>query len=291
MNKEFNKYETLNFYPLSQNKKRYSEGGLRINLEFKKSLPNKPLITIITVVLNGEKYLQETIDSIKNQTYKNYEFIVIDGGSTDKTLEIIKINSNLIDYWVSEKDEGLYDAFNKGLNLARGDYIGIINSDDTYENDALHILTKYIAKNTNIDFIFGSVKKHWGILHGYKPEKIHYSWGFYSSHSTGFFIKNSSAKRLGFYNLKYKYHADYDYFYRMIVKKKMRGVATQKNEIFGNFRRGGFSSRVPWIKLLKDEITIRYDNGQNIFLIIFLVLYKLGFKILDLLKKILTFTK
>ena len=291
MNKEFNKYETLNFYPLSQNKKRYSEGGLRINLEFKKSLPNKPLITIITVVLNGEKYLQETIDSIKNQTYKNYEFIVIDGGSTDKTLEIIKNNSNLIDYWVSEKDEGLYDAFNKGLNLARGDYIGIINSDDTYENDALHILTKYIAKNTNIDFIFGSVKKHWGILHGYKPEKIHYSWGFYSSHSTGFFIKNSSAKRLGFYNLKYKYHADYDYFYRMIVKKKMRGVATQKNEIFGNFRRGGFSSRVPWIKLLKDEITIRYDNGQNIFLIIFLVLYKLGFKILDLLKKILTFTK
>ena len=291
MNKEFNKYETLNFYPLSQNKKRYSEGGLRINLEFKKSLPNKPLITIITVVLNGEKYLQETIDSIKNQTYKNYEFIVIDGGSTDKTLEIIKNNSNLIDYWVSEKDEGLYDAFNKGLNLARGDYIGIINSDDTYENDALHILTKYIAKNTNIDFIFGSVKKHWGILHGYKPEKIHYSWGFYSSHSTGFFIKNSSAKRLGFYNLKYKYHADYDYFYRMIVKKKMRGVATQKNEIFGNFRRGGFSSKVPWIKLLKDEITIRYDNGQNIFLIIFLVLYKLGFKILDLLKKILTFTK
>ena len=178
MNKEFNKYETLNFYPLSPNKKRYSEGGLRINSEFKKSLPNKPLITIITVVLNGEKYLQETIDSIKNQTYKNYEFIVIDGGSTDKTLEIIKNNSNLIDYWVSEKDEGLYDAFNKGLNLARGDYIGIINSDDTYENDALHILTKYIAKNTNIDFIFGSVKKHWGILHGYKPEKIHYSWDF-----------------------------------------------------------------------------------------------------------------
>ena len=291
MNKEFNKYETLNFYPLSQNKKRYSEGGLRINSEFKKSLPNKPLITIITVVLNGEKHLQETIDSIKNQTYKNYEFVVIDGGSTDKTLEIIKNNSYMIDYWVSEKDEGLYDAFNKGLNLARGDYIGIINSDDTYENDALHILTKYIAKNTNIDFIFGSVKKHWGILHGYKPEKIHYSWGFYSSHSTGFFIKNSSAKRLGFYNLKYKYHADYDYFYRMIVKKKMSGVATQKNEIFGNFRRGGFSSKIPWMKLFKDEILIRYDNGQSIFLIMFLIIYKLVFKFFDVIQKLLRIKK
>ena len=147
MSINFNKYETFNFYPLSKNRKRYSEGGLRIKSEFKQSLPNRPLITIITAVFNGEKYLQETINSIKNQTYNNYEFVVIDGGSTDKTMEIIKKNSNMIDYWVSEEDEGLYDAFNKGLSLARGDYIGIINSDDTYENNALEILTNYIIKN------------------------------------------------------------------------------------------------------------------------------------------------
>ena len=144
MSININKYETFNFYPLSKNRKRYSEGGLRIKLEFKQSLPNRPLITIITVVFNGEKYLQETINSIKNQTYNNYEFVVIDGGSTDKTMEIIKKNSNTIDYWVSEEDEGLYDAFNKGLSLARGDYIGIINSDDTYENNALEILTNLL---------------------------------------------------------------------------------------------------------------------------------------------------
>jgi len=270
-----NKFETLDFYPLSKNKKRYSEGGLRKNSVNKISLPNKPLITIITVVFNGDKYLQETIDSIKKQNYKNYEYIIIDGGSTDKTLQIIKNNSSMIDYWISEKDEGIYDAFNKGLNLAKGDYIGIINSDDTYEANALEILAKYIALYPDIDFIFGSVKKHWGILHGYRPEKINYSWGFYSSHSTGFFIKNSSAKKIGFYNLKYKYHADYDYFYRMIVKEKMNGIATKKMEIFGNFRRGGFSSKIPWLKLLKDEIMIRYDNGQNIFFVIFLFLYKL----------------
>ena len=89
------------------------------------------------------------------------------------------------------------------------------------------------AKRGNkIDFIFGSVRKHWGILHGYKPEKIHYSWGFYSSHSTGFFVKRSSAKKIGKYNILYKYHADYDYFYRMIVKLKMRGIATKKHEMF-----------------------------------------------------------
>ena len=79
----------------------------------------------------------------------------------------------------------------------------------------------YIKKNNFADFIFGSVKKHWGILHGYKPHKIKYSWGFYSSHSTGFFIKRKVAEKIGFYNIKYKYHADYDYFYRLIVKNKM----------------------------------------------------------------------
>jgi glycosyltransferase involved in cell wall biosynthesis len=281
-----NKYETLNNFPRGKNILRYSEGGLRLNSVFKKNLPEKPLITIITVIFNGEKYFQETIDSIKKQTYKNYEFIVIDGGSKDKTIDIIKKNSNIIDYWISEDDKGLYDAFNKGLRLAKGEFVGIINSDDTYEANALELLIKYIGLYPKVDFIFGSVRKHWGILHGYKPKKIKYSWGFYSSHSSGFFIRNTSAKRVGFYNLKYKYHADYDYFYRMIVKEKMVGVATKKMEIFGNFRRGGFSSKANWLNLLKDEIMIRYDNGQNIFLIIFLLFYKLFFRIIKKIKEL-----
>ena len=118
------------------------------------------------------------------------------------------------------------------MQLAKGDFIGMVNSDDTLERNALSILVKYIQKNPNIDFVFGSVKKHWGILHGYKPHKIKYSWGFYSSHSTGFFIKNSSAKKVGLYNLKYKYHADYDFFFRMIVKEKMSGLGTKKEVIW-----------------------------------------------------------
>ena len=75
------------------------------------------------------------------------------------------------------------------MKLAKGNFIGIVNSDDVYTSNALLIISKYIKKNLSIDFIFGSVKKHWGLLHGYKPWKIHFSWGFYSSHSTGFFIK------------------------------------------------------------------------------------------------------
>ena len=99
----------------------------------------------------------------------------------------------------------IYDAFNKGMIVSKGEFIGFINSDDIYKKDALSIISNYIRKNKATDFIFGSVKKHWGILHGYKPHKIKYSWGFYSSHSTGFFIKRKAAEKVGFYNIKYKY--------------------------------------------------------------------------------------
>ncbi len=161
------------------------------------------------------------------------------------------------------------------MSLSRGKFIGIVNSDDIYKKNALKIISRYIKKYKDIDFIFGSVKKHWGILHGYKPQKIFYSWGFYSSHSTGFFLRRSSAQKIGTYNLKYKYHADYEYFYRMIVNKKMSGIATKKKEITGVFRRGGFSSKISYKKLFKEEMKIRLDHKQNIVLIGIIFIYKL----------------
>ena len=250
------------------------EGGLRTKNIFKKNNKNKPLITIITAVLNNEKYLEESILSLHNQKYENYEHIILDGGSSDKTIDIIKKYEDKIDYWCSGKDRGIYDAFNNGMKLARGEYIGFLNSDDYYSNNTLEILTKYIRNNPNKDFIFGAVKKHWGVLHGYKPYKIYWSWGFYSSHSTGFFIKNESAKKVGFYNLKYKYSSDYDYFFRMIVKKKLQGVGTKKDEIFGTFRRGGYSSTIKFFDHFKEEIQIRLDNGQNKILVLIIFVYK-----------------
>jgi len=234
----------------------------------------KPLFSIITVVLNGEKYIEKTIKSIISQSYKSYEHIIIDGGSTDKTLNIIKKYKKKITKIISKKDKGIYDAFNIGMSYAKGDYICFVNSDDVLKRNALKTINRYIGKYPKIDFIFGSVKKHWGILYGFRPEKIKFSWGFYSSHSTGFYIKRKSAERIGKYNLKYKYNADYDYFYRMIVKFKMKGVATKKNEVVGVFRRGGFSSRVHYKKLFLEDLRIRYDNNQNIILILIIAIYK-----------------
>ena len=235
---------------------------------------NMPLISIITVVYNNASHLQKTFDSIFSQNYKNYELIVIDGNSNDGTVEVIKKNAHKITFWLSEPDGGIYDAFNKGMKYAKGDYLGFVNSDDILLPDALQILKNYIKKFPEADFFFGSVKKHWGILHGYKPWKIRFSWGFYSSHSTGFFIKSKSAKLVGDYNLKYKYSADYDYFYRMIVKKKMKGIATRKDEIFGIFNRGGYSSTISFKDHFKEEIQIRKDNGQSYITLLIIIIYK-----------------
>ena len=252
----------------------FKQGGLRCSGIFKQDKKDEPLITIITTVKNGEKFFQEALLSLREQKYKNFEHIVIDGNSTDGTLDIIKRNEKHIDYWVSMKDSGIYEGFNTGMRLARGKYLGFLNSDDKFTPEALKILQKYIIKFPKEDFFFGAVKKHWGVLHGYKPWKIRWSWGFYSSHSTGFFIKTKSAQMNGFYNLKYKYSADYDYFYRMIIKNKMKGIGTKKEELFGYFRRGGFSSKVNFMDHFFEEIKIRIDNGQNLLLILLIFIYK-----------------
>jgi glycosyltransferase involved in cell wall biosynthesis len=115
----------LNTQPISK-----LVGGLRLKDLVKSSSHDKPLISIITVVFNGKKILEETIQSVISHTYPNIEYIVIDGGSTDGTLEIIRNYEHSIDYWLSEKDHGIYDAMNKGLNIARGQFVYHLNVGD-----------------------------------------------------------------------------------------------------------------------------------------------------------------
>ena len=255
-------------------KRKMISGGQRKKGYLKKDKKYLPLVSVITVVLNNKKFLEQSIKSVLNQSYKNYELIIIDGKSTDGTLDIIKRNNSKIDFWISEKDKGIYNAMNKGIKLSRGSIISILNSDDVYYKNALKLATNYFIQKQNIDFLFGSVVKY-KLLYGYKPWKIHWSFGFYSTHSIGFFIRKKAQKKVGYYNTKYKYSADYDFFYRMIVKYKLKGMATKKNEIFGKFRRGGLSSKISFMDYLCETIKIRLDNGQNILLVytIFLLKY------------------
>ena len=240
-------------------------GGKRLSKGF---IKEKKLFSIITVVLNNKKFIEETINSVINQN-SNFEYIIIDGGSTDNTVEIIKKYENRIDLWISEKDEGIYDAMNKGIILSNGEYIGMINSGDSYKSKSLEIINNYIKRNNDIDFIFGSVQKKI-LKSGFSKNKLNWSFDFYPSHSSGFFVRSNVQKKIGLYNTKYKLSADYDFFYKLI-KQNYNGIATKKSEVIGNFRSGSYSSTFSFDEQFKEEIQIRIDNNQNRILIILII--------------------
>ena len=114
------------------------------------------LISVITVSYNAVSTIEQTILSVINQTYSNIEYIIIDGGSTDGTIDIIRRYEDKIAYWVSEPDRGIYDAMNKGASKANGEYIAFLNSDDWYELDAVSIIAQFADGKT--DLISGIIK-------------------------------------------------------------------------------------------------------------------------------------
>ncbi len=247
----------------------------------KKDLKNNninPLVSIITVVKNSQSYLDKTIKSVVNQEYKNIEYIIIDGNSTDNTKKIINKYKNYIHKYLNQKDNNLWEAMNKGIKLSQGSIVAFINSDDVFNKKAVTYAVKYLKKK-NIDFVFGTVFKHI-LKHGFYPNKAKYSFGFYTTHSVGFFSKKKIYDELGYYNPKFL-SADLDFFLKIIFSKKYKGISSKKNELFGFFRPGGFSSKVKYRDHLNDLNKIRIYNKQN-KLFVYLIYF---FKIIKNIKK------
>jgi glycosyltransferase involved in cell wall biosynthesis len=137
----------LNQLPIGDRRK--GEGGLRLSGALKTSTSDLPLVTIITAVYNGEEYLEETIQRVLAQTYPNLEYVIVDGGSKDQTLEIIKKYEAKIDYWVSESDKGIGDAFNRGVLLSRGTYLNFQGDGDGFvDKDAISSMMKAVQGKT-----------------------------------------------------------------------------------------------------------------------------------------------
>lgn len=147
-------------------------------------MSENPLITIITVSYNIVSRIEETILSVIHQDYSNVEYIVIDGGSTDGTVDVIKKYGNKIAHWLSEKDNGIYDAINKGIDLANGEWIGIMNCGDVYASN--DVLSRLFANrdNAGVDVIFGDsvevssygkryIKAHWNVNPSLPPDYRH----------------------------------------------------------------------------------------------------------------------
>lgn len=196
-------------------------------------------ISIITVCLNSEKTIEQTIQSVINQNYDDLEYIIIDGKSTDKTLSIVDGYRKNIAVVRSEVDSGVYDAMNKGISIATGDIIGIINSDDWYEPHLFREIQKSF-RESNVDVVHGklnSVDKD-GKIETHETgdmEEIRYTMNIY--HPT-LFVKKEAYEKYGVFDLKYKIAADYDFVLRLYVNG---AKFLYLDRIFTNYRLGGLS--------------------------------------------------
>lgn len=178
-----------------------------------------PIISIVTVTYNASSVLEGTILSVLSQSYANIEYIIIDGGSTDETIDIIKKYEDRISYWVSEPDKGIYDAMNKGIELASGQWINFMNAGDSFCNkDVLQNLLMYL--DGKVDVIYGDtylLKNEGKILKKRYPfSKIEKHMPFCHQSS---FVKTELLKEIPF-DVSYKYAADYAFFYNLYKNNK-----------------------------------------------------------------------
>lgn len=191
-------------------------GGTRLKGIEKQSCPGEPLVSIITVVLNGEKHLEQTICSVLEQDYKNIEYIIIDGGSTDSTPDIIKRYEDRIDLWQSGRDGGIYFAMNKGIALAKGELIGIINADDFYKPGAIRKVVEADAEH-HASVYYGDMELVQEPLLTMKPDITKMDEMPAIFHPTCF-VKRSVYEQAGAFDTQYRISADYDFLLRCIRK-------------------------------------------------------------------------
>jgi len=219
-----------------------------------------PKVSIITVVYNGIAHLEQTINSVLGQTYDNIEYIIIDGGSTDGTVELIKQYEDQIAYWVSAPDAGIYDAMNKGLAKATGEIVGLINADDWYEEDAVSVVVDTFEKE-NADVVHGSMKilqEGSSFVKTVEKDLSRLKKGMLLSHPT-VFAKKSLYDQYGIFNTSYKIVADWE----MMVRWWLKGVKFVGIEAtLAHFRMGGVSSE-HLKKSFEEKHRVRNEYNMN----------------------------
>jgi len=231
------------------------KGGLRLKGKEKSASAQGPLVSIITVVLNGEKHIEQTIKSVLNQTYSNIEYLIIDGGSKDRTLDILKRYEDKIDYWKSEPDKGIYFAMNKGISLSKGKIIGILNADDFYMEDAVtKIIEAHCKQEADIyygDMLLVEENTSASPKNRMKPDISKMNEKPAIFHPTCF-VKESVYEKAGLFDTQFKISSDYDFLLRCIRKNfKFHYVP----EVITAFRAGGISascaSNIEGYKIMK----------------------------------------
>lgn len=245
------------------------------------------MISIITATFNSAKTLKDTIQSVLRQTNKDFEYLIIDGGSTDETIDIVKSYESEFSgrlKWVSEKDQGIYDAMNKGIKMASGDVVGILNSDDYFTSDDILQTVDNAFKSHEIDAIYGDIR----FIRVGNPQKCvrYYSsrmfrpfwlrFGFMPAHPS-FYCKREIFDKAGLYSLDYKIGADYEMMVRLFKRHKIKSLYVNKN--FVTMRTGGASNNNvrSRLTLIEEDVKACRVNGiyTNRFFIMLKFLYKI----------------
>jgi glycosyltransferase involved in cell wall biosynthesis len=221
-----------------------------------------PLISIITVVFNGEASIEKCMASVKAQNYSALEYIVIDGGSTDNTLNIILSNKLIVSHWISEKDKGIADAMNKGLAIAKGDLIGFLNADDWLEPHALEKIAAAYVPNT---VIYGDVR-FWKNNHEVKKTQSNHlklRHGMTIAHPAAY-VPKTIYTQFGTFDTSFHVAFDYDFILRLY----MANVPFKNmNEVLVNMSLGGLSDR-KWLHAIKEELRSKnryFNKAANLY--------------------------
>jgi len=248
-------------------------------------------VSIITVCLNSEKTIRDTIASVLSQDFPNIEYIIIDGGSKDKTLSIVHEYEDRIGKIINEPDEGLYDAMNKGINIASGEVIGILNSDDFFENDnIINVVVNAFEKNPTVDLVFGDlvyvrpdnlnqIVRYYSSLNfrSWKPR-----FGWIPPHPSTF-MKRSVYEKFGVYNVSFKIAADYEFFVRVLQVHKLSFYQIPK--VLVRMRVGGVSTSGFKSSYRLTQEIVKACKLNGIYTNLFFVLTKIPFKLVELYKR------
>ena len=216
------------------------------------------LVSVITPCYNSEKTIEKTLVCIENQTYKNIEYIIMDGGSKDKTMDIINRHRDKLPKLlkvVSESDGGIYDAMNKGIKQASGHLIGIVNSDDWYEPDTIERVVKHYQKQP-YEVVYGMQRT---LLDGKEKLTVIYHHDFLPqqmiTHPTCF-VTEKTYEQFGLFDTQYRSAADYDLMLRFWESRQV--VFTPVMQVLSNFVLGGMSSSQTGVR---ENARIRYKRG------------------------------
>jgi glycosyltransferase involved in cell wall biosynthesis len=240
-------------------------------------------VSLITVTYNAESTIERCIRSVIAQNYQNIEYIVIDGASTDSTLQIINRYAQNIQIIISEPDKGMYDALNKGIKLATGDITGILNADDYFASDDILADVATAFMHTNTDILYGNldfVDVNETIIRKWRTKAYKrgdFDWGWMPAHPT-FYCRKSLFNKLGFYSLEHGTAADYELMLRFMHKTNVNAYFLDK--IMVKMQSGGMSNKNPVnrINAWRFDLKAMHSNGIRFSLITLIMkpLRKLG---------------